>query len=97
MAHLSELSTVEHPIIQLMQSMGYKYVDGNTEDIHNSCFGRVSTKDVLLMKHLKEAFVKINSDLPSSAIDQAILQLQEEGFNKNTLNANRDSYHLLRE
>jgi hypothetical protein len=63
MLNLSELSSVENPILQLLQDMQYDLADGNNEDIHNSCFGRSSTKDVLLYKQLRQALIKLNSDL----------------------------------
>ncbi len=97
MNNVLESSTVEHPILTLLQSMGYQYIDAGSENMQDSCFGRESTKEVLLRKQLLEALGRINSELPQEVICQAIMVLQEVGLNKNTINANKEVYELYKE
>ena len=93
----SELNTLENPVIHMLNKLGYDYVNGYDENIHNSCFGRDSIKDVLLFSRLNVAVHKLNPQYSPDTIMEAMGQLMEIGLNKTTAQANKDAYHLMKD
>lgn len=96
MSTFSESTTIETPIIQMLTKLGYTYINGYDENIHSSCFGRETTRDVLLFDELYQAVQRLNPQYSSDIHLAAINELREIGLNKTTVQANKDAYNLMR-
>ncbi len=59
--------------------------------------GRSDTKQVVLTRDLRAALQKLNTDLPSAAIDEAIEKLTRFEFTKSLVQHNREFYKLIRD
>ena len=97
MSNFSESTTIETPIIQMLTKLGYAYINGYDENIHSSCFGRETTKDVLLFDELHQTVQRLNPQYSSDIHLAAIDELREIGLNKTTVQANKDAYNLMRD
>src|SRR5512139_316292 len=58
--------------------------------------GRVSEWDVVLVRDLRAALVRLNRDLPSSALDQAVEKLTHIDFARSLLQHNRELDGFIR-
>lgn len=99
--HLLEDQILEQPIISLVQSMGYTFLNGWNEKFEiqseYSSLGRRSTKDVLLFDVLKNKLLELNPWLGEHLILSAINELEEKGLNKELNKANKDIYTTMKE
>ncbi|NOY58780.1 MAG: DEAD/DEAH box helicase, partial [Calditrichaeota bacterium] len=99
-------SEIENLTIRLLESFGYDYIYGPdiAPDASTSSatgdrpvehpFGkRASFEDVLLLERLQTAVRRINSDLPASAIEDAIKQIQR--IHSPELIANNETFHRM--
>lgn len=59
--------------------------------------GRFSEKEVVLVRHLRQALEKLNPSLPAAAYDAALKQITETSAAKSTLQQNREKYALYRD
>lgn len=94
----SEEALVERPAIELFESIGWSFANCFHEFDDNgvSSLGRDTKADVVLVSKLKPVLEKLNSDVSSVAIDEAIKILaQDRGLMSMTV-ANRDVYDLLK-
>ena len=58
--------------------------------------GRADTKEAVLTRDLRAALVRLNPELPSSAIDDAMRSLTVNDVSRSMLQHNRDFYKMLR-
>src|SRR5215472_11384588 len=58
--------------------------------------GRADTKEALLTRDLHAALVRLNPDLPPSAIEDALRALTEHDFSRSTVQHNQDFTRLIR-
>ncbi|HML77356.1 type I restriction endonuclease subunit R [Geobacter sulfurreducens] len=58
--------------------------------------GRLSDKEVILTRHLREALVKLNPGLPEPAYRSAISRITDYSFTQSPLQINREKYDLLK-
>jgi len=58
--------------------------------------GRTDTKDAVLVRDLRAALVRLNSELPHSAIDDAVRVLTVNDVTRSMVQHNRDFYRMLR-
>lgn len=58
--------------------------------------GRKDDREVVLIRYLGEALVKLNPDLPEKAYQEALLILTEAPITQNTLQINHENYDLLK-
>lgn len=58
--------------------------------------GRESNKDVVLVRYLGEALVKLNPGLPDAAYQDALRQITEAPVTENTLQINYEQYELIK-
>ena len=58
--------------------------------------GRADTKEAVLTRDLRAALVRLNPDLPNSAIDDALQNLTVYDVSRSMLQHNRDFYRLIR-
>jgi type I restriction enzyme R subunit len=59
--------------------------------------GRTSERDVVLVRDLRTALVKLNPQLPGSAIEDAITQLTRHDFSRSLLQHNQAFHKLMRD
>lgn len=59
-------------------------------------FGRESEKDIILVRYLKTALIKLNPDLPVEAYDNAIRQILETSVSKSLIQINKEKYDLFK-
>ena len=99
-------SQIENLAIELLESLGYQYISGpdiapdastspTTGSGQRSAFfqKRSSFEEVLLLERLQSAVRRINSNLPASAIEESIKQIQH--IHSPALIANNESFHRL--
>ena len=58
--------------------------------------GRADTRDVVLKRDLRAALVKLNSELPAKAIDNAVSKLTAYDFSRSLLKHNQTFYRWIR-
>ena len=58
--------------------------------------GRKSDKEVVLVRYLGEALMKLNPGLPKAAYQDALRQIVDSSSIQNTLQINREKYELLK-
>ena len=58
--------------------------------------GRADTKEVVLTRDLRAALERLNPELPSSAIEDALRKLTVYDVSRSLVQHNRDFYHMLR-
>jgi len=93
----SEDALVEQPAIELFKELQYDYANCFDEKVgHDSTLGRQTTEEVVLVPKLRNALLKLNPDLPKSAIEEAIEQITEDKSALNPVGANREIYKLLK-
>lgn len=58
--------------------------------------GRADTKEAVLTRDLRDALIRLNPELPDTAIDSAVRQLTAYDVSRSAVQHNRDFYRLLR-
>ena len=83
----------------LEQQLGWKSIYAhNTEDFGpDSLLGRVSDREVVLTRPLREKLVALNPGLPDAAYDEAVRQLTAAAPAQGLIAANREKYDLMRD
>lgn len=80
---------------QLGWETAYAY---NTEVLGQvGSFGRVTEKEVVLTRHLREALEKLNPGLPDAAYEQAMGAVAAESASKSLVQTNKEKYQLYKE
>jgi type I restriction enzyme R subunit len=69
-------SHLEQVVIQWFESLGYAYLPGPDIEPETSHSEREDYAQVLLIDRLREALYRINPDLPSDAIEDALLKIK---------------------
>src|SRR5206468_4366024 len=59
--------------------------------------GRTDTRDIVLTRDLRAALLKLNPDLPESAIDDAIQTLTRHDFTRSLIQHNQEFYRSIRD
>ncbi len=59
--------------------------------------GRISERDVVLVRDLRSALVRLNPQLPPAAVEEAINQLTHHDFSRSLLQHNQAFYQLIRD
>jgi type I restriction enzyme R subunit len=59
--------------------------------------GRSNEREVVLVRDLRSALVKLNPQLPDKAIDEAIIKLTHHDFSRSLLQHNQTFYKLIRD
>lgn len=90
---------IEQPCIELFRTLGWECVNAYDESFvpgggHPLC--RESKREVLLPCRLRPALERLNPDLPSQAMDQAIEELSRDRSALSPANANREVHELLK-
>src|SRR5580704_17179351 len=58
--------------------------------------GRSDTKDAVLTRDLRAALMRLNPDLPNTAIDEALRKLTVHDFSRSLIQHNQDFTRLIR-
>jgi len=77
--------------IQLLESLGYKYLFGPEIAPDGYSPERDSFEQVILLQRLKHAVMRINSDIPVDAQNEAIKEIQRIASPE--LIANNETFH----
>jgi type I restriction enzyme R subunit len=94
----TEDQLVEQPAIALFGELGWKVLNAYHEELGaDGTLGRDNQSEVILVRSLRAALQKLNSNLPSEAIGQAIDQLTRDRSAMHRVRANREIYELLRD
>lgn len=88
---------LENKILDVFQEQGWEVANAFDEKYGNFFTGRSSMDEVVLEERLKKALIKLNPDLASDAIDQAITLLKQDRYILKLEKANFDVYKLLKE
>jgi len=93
----SEDLLIEQPAIELLRSLGWDY-----KNLFHETFGengtekRNSRREVILTHRLRSALLKLNSLLPTEAIDLAVEELTRDRSAMIPVNANQEFYALVK-
>ncbi len=95
----SEDRLVQAPIARhLERGLGWECTYAWNEETFGPAgtLGRADTKQAVLTRDLRAALVRLNPDLPASAIDDAVRELTLYDVSRSMVQHNRDFYRLLR-
>ena len=95
----SEDRLVQAPIARhLEQVLGWDSIYAWNEETfgHAGTLGRADARQAVLTRDLRAALGRLNSDLPDSAIDDAVRDLTVYDVSRSMVQHNRDFYRLLR-
>ncbi|MEE8575049.1 MAG: type I restriction endonuclease subunit R [Thermodesulfobacteriota bacterium] len=93
----TEDALVEQPAIALLKELGWESFNAYSEFDHGaSTLGRENKSEVVLTSRLRPALEKLNPDLPTEAIDQAIEELIRDRSRMSLAAANREVYQLIK-
>ena len=98
MHKLSEEAFEKDLMQECKDRLGFDLFDATNEIVgsDDSTFGRQTTEEVILSKNLRNALVKLNSDLPQEALDNAYYELTQNLSNKTPVAANKFIYEMLK-
>jgi type I restriction enzyme R subunit len=93
----TEDALIEQPAIALLAQLGWETVNTYHEFDHGaSTLGRETRAEVILTARLRPALLRLNHNVPSEAIGQAIEELNRDRSRMSSVAANREIYHLLK-
>ncbi|WOX04715.1 type I restriction endonuclease subunit R [Microbulbifer pacificus] len=94
----SEDALVEQPAIALFDSLGWETGNLYSEwSGSHSSEGRLTQEEVVLPQRLRTALTRLNPELPSAAIEQAMEELTRDRSRLLPVNANQEIYRLLKD
>ena len=89
---------VEQPAIKLFESLGWRTLDCYSEVFgEDGMLGRENRGEVILVRELRKALVKINPDCTANEIDSAVDEIVRDRSVMSPIAANEETYKLLRE
>lgn len=99
MANFISEDQIEKSVVNfLVQQLGYRSLHCFTQHPHDlqDGSGRVSKQDVVLFPILQQYAMRLNPDVPASAIQEALQQVTESRSLMSPIQANQEIYGLLR-
>lgn len=103
----TEDKLVEQPAIKIFRDqLGFDYVNAfqekftgkiNLSDEKQPELGRNSMNEVVLIPILRDALVRLNNDVPSDAIEQAISELTKDRSVMSLVAANQEVYKMIKD
>ncbi|HQV08426.1 MAG TPA: type I restriction endonuclease, partial [Thauera sp.] len=83
----------------LEQALGWDSVYAWNREIFGAdgTLGRTSTREVVLVRDLRAALVRLNPDLPDAALDEAVARLSHHDYSRSLLQHNQAFYALIRD
>jgi len=98
MSDYTEKELIEQPAIRLFQDLGYEHIHSYNEDYgENSLLGRMERDEVVLLRWLKPALVKLNPEATEEALTLAIEELLHDRSTMSLVSANREIYKLIKD
>lgn len=78
--------------------LGWKSVYAYNDELLgvDGTLGRISERDVVLVRYLRQALEKLNAELPAEAYESAIQQIEETSATKSLVQINREKYELYK-
>jgi type I restriction enzyme R subunit len=93
----SENALIEQPAIALFRDLGWGFANSFHETFgEQGTQGRGTSSDVVLIKRLRTALLKLNPDLHEDAASQAIEELTRDRSTMSLVQANHEIYRLLK-
>lgn len=94
----SENDLVEQPTKELFAELGYEVMDCFDEVVgENGTLGRETYRDVVLVRKLREALIRLNPSLPPESIETAVAELIKDRSALHPTLANKEVYTLLKD
>lgn len=87
---------LEAAAIEIFEELGWDHINAYGETFPDSLLGRETPAEVVLVSRLRPVLEKLNNDLPSEAVDQAIEALLQPRHLMTPVAANREVYDLLK-
>jgi len=83
----------------LRDALGWESVYAWNEEMFGpeGLLGRNDTREVVLTRDLRAALVRLNSDLPTTAIEQAVQKMTRHDFTRSLLQHNQEFYAFIRD
>ncbi len=91
---------IEQALVQKLQHLhGFDALDCYTADAEdlNDGSNRANKRDVILVERVREAAIRLNPDIPTTAIEDALDKLLDRRQAMTLIAANREIYSLLRD
>jgi type I restriction enzyme R subunit len=63
----------------------------------DSLLGRTDTREVVLMRDLRAALIRLNPELPLAAIEEGVQKMTRHDFTRSLLQHNQDFYRFIRD
>jgi len=97
MKDYTEDQLVEKPAIELFHELGWEAANCFYETYGpGGTLGRETSAEVVLTQRLRPALIRLNPDIPDSAIGGAIMEIARDRSTLSPANANRELYLLIR-
>jgi len=94
----TEDNLVERPAMELLYSMGWNVLNCYDEKYgKDGTLGRETASEVVLVRYLREALVRLNPKIDRDAIDIAIEELTKDRSAMSPVRANAEIYKLLKD
>lgn len=90
---------IEQGLVQKLQHLhGFEVLNCHTQSPENLNDGskRTSKRDVILLDRVREAATRLNPDIPTKAIEDALERLMDRRLAMSLIAANEEVYHLIR-
>ncbi len=96
MREFSEARLVEETCLTILRTLGWQTLDATHEVLGaTGTLGRDSQRDVILVRALREALLRLNPDVPLAGIDQAVDVLTMDRSALSAVAANQELHDLL--
>lgn len=93
----SEQGLIEQPAIEMLKKLGWKHINALHETLGPSgTLGRDNQSEIILQSRLRNAFQRLNPDLPPEAYNLTFEELTRDRSRLSMPAANREIYQLLR-
>lgn len=94
----TEDNLVERPAMELLHTMGWDTLNCYNEKFgKDGTLGRETSSEVVLLRYLREALVRLNPKLDRDAIDIAVEELTKDRSAMSPVRANAEIYKLLKD
>ena len=83
----------------LEKALGWDNVYAWNQETFGSAgtLGRTDTREIVLTRDLRAALVRLNQQLPSTAIDEAVAKLTRHDFSRSLLQHNQEFHRFIRD
>lgn len=94
----SENYLVEQPAMELLHTMNWDTIDCYNEKFgRDGTLGRLTSSEVVLIRELRCAILKLNNDIDIDAVEMAIEEITKDRSSLSLICANKEIYGLLKD